>query len=134
MPMTREVTRPVHGTTLSSRLLHRVDRVTSRAITACVVAALVVLYLAVAAVQGFPEEWLTAFYTTAGAVTLVMVFVIQHTQSREQAATQMKLDELVRAMPQADDHLIHIEAASDEELIDRERRDREHHGAVRDAD
>jgi hypothetical protein len=37
-------------------------------------------------------------------------------------------------MPQADDHLIHIEAASDSELIDRERRDLEHHGAVRNAD
>lgn len=102
--------------------------------TACVVGAVVVMFLVVAGVQGFPESWLVAFYTGAGAVTLVMVFVIQHTQSREQAATQLKLDELVRALPQADDHLIHIEAASDEELIDRERRDLKHHGAVREAD
>jgi low affinity Fe/Cu permease len=102
--------------------------------TACVVAGLVSLFLVVAGVQGFPDSWLTAFYTAAGAVTLVMVFVIQHTQRREQAATQLKLDELVRALPQADDHLVHIEAASDEELIDRELRDLEHHGAVRQGD
>ncbi len=130
----RELNRPVRGSTFTSRLLHRVDRVTSRALTASVVAGLVVLFIVVAGVQGFPDSWLTAFYTAAGAVTLVMVFVIQHTQRREQAATQLKLDELVRALPQADDHLVHIEAASDEELIDRELRDLEHHGAVREGD
>lgn len=129
-----EVARPIHGTTVASRLLHRVDRVTSRAITAGCVAAFVLLFLVVAAQQGFPEDLLTAFYTFAGAVTLVMVFVIQHTQSREQAATQLKLDELIRATPEADDHLVHIEAACDDEINDRERRDLEHHGAVRDAD
>jgi low affinity Fe/Cu permease len=32
------------------------------------------------------------------AVTLVMVFAIQHPQGREQAATQRKLDELIRAL------------------------------------
>jgi hypothetical protein len=31
-----------------------------------------------------------------------MVFVIQHTQARHQAATQRKLDEIVRALPEAD--------------------------------
>ena len=117
--------------TLSSRLLHLVDRVTSRAATACLVLVAVLVFLLVAACAGFPESWLLGFQVGAAAVTLVMVFVIQHTQSREQTATQMKLDELIRALPQADDHLIHIEAASDEELIERERRDLERHGALR---
>lgn len=122
---------PIRGTTTASRLLHRVDRVTSRATTACVVALLIIAFFVVAAIEGFPESWMLAFYVSGSAVTLVMVFVIQHTQSREQTATQMKLDEIIRALPQADDHLVHIEAASDEELIERERRDLEHHGAVR---
>jgi low affinity Fe/Cu permease len=125
--------RPVLGTTTSSRLLHLVDRGTSRAGTACGVAVAVVIFMTVAACFGFPEPWLLAFHVAAAAVTLVMVFVIQHTQSREQTATQMKLDELIRALPQADDHLVHIEAASDRELIAREESDLEHHGAVRDA-
>jgi low affinity Fe/Cu permease len=45
-----------------------------------------------------------------------MVFAIQHTQSRQQMATQRKLDELVRSMPAADNRLIAAESASDEEL------------------
>ncbi|MEC5148868.1 low affinity Fe/Cu permease [Cryobacterium psychrotolerans] len=51
-------------------------------------------------------------------ITLVMVFVIQHTQARQQAATQRKLDELLRALPTADNRLIAVEAAPDKELDD----------------
>ena len=63
-----------------------------------------------------------------------MVFTIQHTQSREQAATQLKLDELIRALPGADDHLVHVEAGADAELADIEQRHLEHHRAVRSDD
>jgi low affinity Fe/Cu permease len=128
----RAVTKPVQGTTGTSRLLHLVDRATSRAVTAFGVVIAVSAFLVVSAFWGYPPSWLRVFYTVAASVTLVMVFVIQHTQSREQTATQRKLDELIRALPQADDHLVHIEAASDQELIERERSDMEHHGAVRD--
>jgi len=61
--------------------------------------------------SAFPISWLATFSAGAAAITLVMVFVIQHTQSREQLATQLKLDELIRALPQADDHLVHVEEA-----------------------
>ncbi len=45
-----------------------------------------------------------------------MVFAIQHTQSRQQMATQRKLDELLRSLPAADDQLIAAETADDHEL------------------
>jgi low affinity Fe/Cu permease len=48
--------------------------------------------------------------------TLAMVFVIQHTQSREQAAIQRKLDELLRALPEAQTGLIMLEEASEETM------------------
>jgi low affinity Fe/Cu permease len=60
-----------------------------------------------------------------------MVFTIQHTQSREQAATQLKLDELIRALPGADDHLVHVESGPDDELAELEQRHLEHHVAIR---
>jgi low affinity Fe/Cu permease len=40
----------------------------------------------------------------------------QHTQSREQAATQRKLDELLRALPGAESGLIMLEEASEETM------------------
>jgi low affinity Fe/Cu permease len=45
-----------------------------------------------------------------------MVFVIQHTQARQQAATQRKLDEILQALPGADNSLLALEHASDDEL------------------
>jgi len=52
-----------------------------------------------------------AFEISISSITLVMVFAIQHTQGREQAATQRKLDELIRALPGADEALMMLEEA-----------------------
>ena len=60
-----------------------------------------------------------------------MVFTIQHTQAREQAATQLKLDELIRVLPGADDHLIHVESGADAELAELEQRQMDHHLSIR---
>ena len=70
----------------------------------------------VGVLTGFPGWWETVLYSTAASVTVVMVFAIQHTQHREQMVTQRKLDELLRALPEADDQLIAAEGASDDEL------------------
>jgi low affinity Fe/Cu permease len=45
-----------------------------------------------------------------------MVFVIQHTQSKQVAAMQRKLDELVRASSRASNELITVEEAPHQEL------------------
>jgi low affinity Fe/Cu permease len=65
---------------------------------------------------GFPARLVTAFPTIAAATTLTMVFLIQHTQARAQAATQRKVDGILRASPEADDTLITVEEAPDNEL------------------
>ena len=64
----------------------------------------------------FPDWWETVLYVSGSSVTLVMVFAIQHTQARQQSATQRKLDELLRAQPSADNTLISVEEAPDQEL------------------
>ena len=65
---------------------------------------------------GHTSKWLTAFQSLAAAVTLVMVFALQHTQARQQAAVQRKLDELLRVQPGADQRLLHVESAHPAEL------------------
>ena len=76
----------------------------------------VVLWVLYSAVFGFPARLETVFQTLAAATTLAMVFVIQHTQARAQEATQRKLDEILRASPEADNSLITLEEAPDNEL------------------
>jgi len=63
------------------------------------------------------SEVLTSFEALAAAVTLVMVFALQHTQARQQTALQRKLDEILRVLPGADTRLVHLETAADPELV-----------------
>jgi low affinity Fe/Cu permease len=58
------------------------------------------------------------FEIGVSALTLIMVFTIQHTQAREQAATQRKLDELLRALPGAAESLMMLEEAPDQFIRD----------------
>lgn len=92
-------------------------------------AGLVVGWGVVGAVTGFPAWWQTVLYSVTASVTFVMVFVIQHTQGRQIAATQRKLDELIRTTAPADNSLIAVEEAPDAELqalTDLNLEDREH--------
>ena len=104
-----------HRTRLS-RVLHRLDDLSSHAAAGVLAAVFVVVWVVVGAFEHFPHWWETVLYSTSAAFTLVMVFVIQHTQSRLQLATQRKLDELLRTQPAANDQLIASEDAPDEEL------------------
>jgi low affinity Fe/Cu permease len=99
-----------------SRWLSRVDRYASRPAAVLLVLGAVVAWVGVSIAAGFPARWETVFQTLVAALTLAMVFVIQHTQARHQRATQRKLDEILRALPGADNSLITLEHASDEEL------------------
>jgi low affinity Fe/Cu permease len=120
--------RPPPGVSSVSRAIHVLSGWSSRggATALAMVASLVVL--AWALLSRDTDQILIWFAAVAGAVTLVMVFVLQHTQTREQDALHHKLDEVLHALPKADDRLIKLETASDSELVEVELR----HSALRD--
>jgi len=99
-----------------SRWLSRIDRYASRPAVVLLVLGAVVAWIGVSLAAGFPARWETVFQALVAALTLAMVFVIQHTQARHQRATQRKLDEILRALPDADNSLLTLEHASDAEL------------------
>ena len=99
-----------------SQVLHALDRWAANPTLALGVVTAVVSWVLYSAVFGFPARLETVFQTLAAATTLAMVFVIQHTQARAQEATQRKLDEILRASPDADNSLITLEEAPDNEL------------------
>jgi low affinity Fe/Cu permease len=104
------------GRTAGSRLLSELDRRTSRPLTALTIVVAALAWLIVSFAVGFPARWESIFQSLVAALTLAMVFVIQHTQARQQEATQRKLDEILQALPGADNALMTLEHASDDEL------------------
>ena len=99
-----------------SRWLYRIDHYSSLPVVAISAGVLLVGAVAIGIALGFPKNWVVAFEAGTSGVTLAMVFVIQHTQAREQAATQRKLDELLRALPEATTGLMMLEEASEEDM------------------
>ena len=78
---------------------------------------LVVVWGATGPVFGYSDTWQLVINTGTTIVTFLMVFLIQNTQNRDNAALQAKLDELIRAS-KAKNEFIGIEHLSDAELED----------------
>lgn len=98
-------------------MLHGLDWVASKSWVAATVVIADLIWVVISARFEFPTRLETVFQTLVAAVTLAMVFVIQHTQARQQAVTQRKLDEILRALPEADNALVTLEEASDQALM-----------------
>jgi len=66
---------------------------------------------------GFSDTWQLVINTGTTIVTFLMVFLIQNTQNRDTKALHLKMDELLRAIPDArEDKFIDLEDRDEEEL------------------
>ena len=63
--------------------------------------SVVVIWVLTGPLFGFSEAWQLVINTGTTIVTFLMVFLIQNTQNRDAMALQLKLDELLRAIPAA---------------------------------
>jgi low affinity Fe/Cu permease len=80
------------------------------ALLACVV------WAATGPFVGYSDTWQLTINTATTVITFLAVFVIQNTQNRDTLATQLKLDELLRAVEAARTGLVNLESCTDEEL------------------
>ena len=102
-----------------SRVFQRLDEIISHVATAASVSVVLVIFIVTLAFEGFPSRWQMGFSTISNAVVIMLLFAVKHTQDRQQTALQLKLDELIRSTPAADDFLVQIERADEKELGDR---------------
>lgn len=69
----------------------------------------------------YSDFWQLVVNTGTDIVTFLMVFLLQNTQNRDARAINLKLDELIRAVDKARNHMINIERLSDMELDELEK-------------
>ena len=65
---------------------------------------------------GFSDTWQLMANTFTTLVTFLMVFLIQNTQNRDAKATELKLDELIRAIGDARNQFIGAELEPEEQI------------------
>ena len=92
-----------------------VSKITGRPATFIACCAFVVAWALTGPLFGFSDTWQLVINTSTTIVTFLMVFLIQNTQNRDNAAIQAKLDEIIRTSD-SDNKFIGIEHLTDEEL------------------
>ena len=81
---------------------------------------LVVLWAVTGPIFHFSDTWQLFINTTTTVVTFWMVFVIQNSANRSSKATQLKLDELIRAVQEARNEFIELDREPEDVLVERE--------------
>ena len=82
----------------------------------CAAVVLVVLWAVSGPIFKFSETWQLVINTGTTIITFLIVFILQHTQNRDSAAMQLKLDELIRASEHAHNATLDLEELTQDEL------------------
>jgi len=105
-----------------NRFSAKVSAITGSYLAFLIAVVVVLVWALTGPIFHFSGNWQLAINTGTTIVTFLMVFLIQNTQNREGIATQLKLDEIIRAISEADDDLIDSEEATEFELKELKKR------------
>lgn len=94
-----------------------VARLSGRPIAFVLAAVVVLVWGITGPIFNYSDTWQLVINTGTTIVTFLMVFLIQNSQNRDNAAIQVKLDELISA-GQAQNRFVGIEHLTDEEIED----------------
>ena len=103
------------------RKLERLSRVvtawTGSSWAFAIAAAVIVVWLVSGPVFHFSDTWQLVINTGTTIVTFLMVFLIQRAQNKDSLAIQLKLNEIVAAIPGASNRLIDVENLNEADLM-----------------
>lgn len=88
----------------------------------CLWLLLTLVWLASGPLMGFSESWNFWANTTTTVFTFLIAILLQNTQERNNKEVQLKLDEIIRAIEDADNEFIDLERLSEKELRSLEKR------------
>lgn len=99
-----------------ARFAQWIARLSGQPFTFVTVSLLIVVWAASGPVFHFSDTWQLVVNTATSVITFLMVFIIQNTQNRDSATLQIKLDELIRAIDQAQNLLLDLEELDEDDL------------------
>jgi len=94
----------------------KISEYAGKPLTFVVALLLIVVWAISGPVFGFSDTWQLVINTSTTIITFLMVFLVQSAQNRDAKALQLKLDELIFKLDQADNVMIDIEELGEEEL------------------
>src|SRR5512134_2076844 len=108
--------RPTKSRSWFTRLTKGTAHITGRPLTFAMAASVIVVWALTGPLFAFSDTWQLVINTGTTVVTFLMVFLIQNTQNRDSTATQIKLDELIRAVEGAHNAFLDLEELTERDL------------------
>jgi low affinity Fe/Cu permease len=96
-------------------LANHVARAAGRPAAFVIAVAIVIVWAGTGPIFNYSDTWQLIINTGTTIVTFLMVFLIQNSQNRDNAAIQVKLDELIR-VSEAKNLFVGIEHLTEEEI------------------
>ncbi|HTH59020.1 MAG TPA: low affinity iron permease family protein [Paraburkholderia sp.] len=101
---------------LFDRLASAATRWAGTPMAFCAAVFVIVVWLVAGPIFHYSDGWQLVVNTGTTIVTFMMVFLLQQSQNKDSVAVHLKLDELLSSQRAANNALIGIENASEEEL------------------
>jgi low affinity Fe/Cu permease len=99
-----------------SHVAHWAAQQSGRAHTFVLACVVIVVWAVTGPIFNYSDTWQLIINTGTTIVTFLMVFLLQNTQTRDTAAIQLKLDELIRANDKARNTMLSLEDLSEDQL------------------
>src|SRR5438045_256747 len=96
----------MHHTLLFSRFAKWMSKTLGHPLAFGTAVLIVIIWAMVGPIFHFSDTWQLVINTGTTIITFLMVFLIQNSQNRDSEATQVKLNELIRALKGADNNIL----------------------------